>query len=287
MGPASRAARALPQRLGGPVPLCLPAAAVAQPVRGSGAAAANERRPRAPEEARRGPEAPLGAAAGRSAMSPVRAVLALVAALAAPAAAYFVSIDAHAEECFLERVPSGTKMGLIFEVAEGGFLDIDVEVRRRRRGPTLGSGAVPGPGPRAAAPLCARPLGSERRHRRERGARSEAEAARGLGMVRAEPEPPAGLGAVPPRCGGSVRRQRSGLSVGGSGGPRYPCGVPPGSAAPGSGCSPFPWDFRPHRARCSLGTGNCVAGGAAGVAVWNRVLPLEEQRASPWIGGVV
>uniref|UniRef100_A0A8C9N6A8 Transmembrane p24 trafficking protein 2 n=1 Tax=Serinus canaria TaxID=9135 RepID=A0A8C9N6A8_SERCA len=49
-------ARALPQRLGGPAALCLPAAAVAQPVRGSGAAAANERRPRAPEEARRGPE---------------------------------------------------------------------------------------------------------------------------------------------------------------------------------------------------------------------------------------
>lgn len=87
---------------------------------------------------------PLG-----SAMSPVRAVLALLAALAAPAAAYFVSIDAHAEECFLERVPSGTKMGLIFEVAEGGFLDIDVEVRRDRLtlGPALRGGPCPGTGP--------------------------------------------------------------------------------------------------------------------------------------------
>lgn len=46
------------------------------------------------------------------------------------ASGYFVSIDAHAEECFYERVNSGTKMSLMFEVAEGGFLDIDVEVRR-------------------------------------------------------------------------------------------------------------------------------------------------------------
>ena len=42
---------------------------------------------------------------------------------------YFMSIDAHGEECFHDRVTSGTKMGLIFEVAEGGFLDIDVKVR--------------------------------------------------------------------------------------------------------------------------------------------------------------
>lgn len=42
--------------------------------------------------------------------------------------AYFVTIDAHSEECFFDNVKAGTKMGLIFEVAEGGFLDIDVKI---------------------------------------------------------------------------------------------------------------------------------------------------------------
>ena len=42
--------------------------------------------------------------------------------------AYFITVDAHAEECFSEKVTTGTKLGLTFEVAEGGFLDIDVEV---------------------------------------------------------------------------------------------------------------------------------------------------------------
>ena len=41
---------------------------------------------------------------------------------------YFMNIDAHAEECFFDKVTSGTKMSLMFEVAEGGFLDIDVKV---------------------------------------------------------------------------------------------------------------------------------------------------------------
>lgn len=41
---------------------------------------------------------------------------------------YFVTVDAHAEECFFDKVKSGTKMGLMFEVAEGGFLDIDVRI---------------------------------------------------------------------------------------------------------------------------------------------------------------
>lgn len=41
---------------------------------------------------------------------------------------YFIVVDAHSEECFHDRVVKGTKMGLTFEVAEGGFLDIDVKV---------------------------------------------------------------------------------------------------------------------------------------------------------------
>ncbi|XP_046872698.1 transmembrane emp24 domain-containing protein 2-like isoform X2 [Hypomesus transpacificus] len=55
-------------------------------------------------------------------------IMVLLAMLSVKASGYFVNIDAHAEECFFERVNSGTKMGLMFEVAEGGFLDIDVEI---------------------------------------------------------------------------------------------------------------------------------------------------------------
>ena len=43
--------------------------------------------------------------------------------------AYFLVIDAHAEDCFFDRVSSGTKLGLTFEVVDGGFLDIDVMIK--------------------------------------------------------------------------------------------------------------------------------------------------------------
>ena len=42
---------------------------------------------------------------------------------------YFITVEAHEEQCFYDKVTSGTKMGLLFEVAEGGFRDIDVTVR--------------------------------------------------------------------------------------------------------------------------------------------------------------
>lgn len=41
---------------------------------------------------------------------------------------YFITIDAHAEECYFDRAVAGTKLGLMFEVVEGGFLDIDVKI---------------------------------------------------------------------------------------------------------------------------------------------------------------
>jgi len=44
------------------------------------------------------------------------------------ASCYYIIADAHAEECFFDRVQSGTKMSLTFEVTEGGFLDIDVKI---------------------------------------------------------------------------------------------------------------------------------------------------------------
>ncbi|XP_059613364.1 transmembrane emp24 domain-containing protein 2 [Phlebotomus argentipes] len=55
-------------------------------------------------------------------------VACILSCIAAPANAYFVTVDAHSEECFFDRVEAGTKMGLIFETVEGGFLDIDVRI---------------------------------------------------------------------------------------------------------------------------------------------------------------
>lgn len=55
-------------------------------------------------------------------------IVGLITILPSPLLGFYIAIDAHAEECFFERVTTGTKMGLMFEVVEGGFLDIDVKI---------------------------------------------------------------------------------------------------------------------------------------------------------------
>jgi len=55
-------------------------------------------------------------------------VLVFLIYLVTPSFAYFITVDAHAEECFFDKVEAGTKMSLTFEIAEGGFLDIDVRI---------------------------------------------------------------------------------------------------------------------------------------------------------------
>ena len=55
-------------------------------------------------------------------------VFVLIIQMIKPLKAYYLTIDAHAEECFFDRVTTGTKMGLTFEVIDGGFYDIDVKI---------------------------------------------------------------------------------------------------------------------------------------------------------------
>ena len=54
--------------------------------------------------------------------------LLLVCLLVNQSQQFFISIDAHAEDCYFDRATSGTKFDLMFEVVEGGFLDIDVKI---------------------------------------------------------------------------------------------------------------------------------------------------------------
>lgn len=42
--------------------------------------------------------------------------------------AYFVTVEPDSSECFFDRVKTATKVGLTFEVIEGGFMDIDVQI---------------------------------------------------------------------------------------------------------------------------------------------------------------
>lgn len=61
-------------------------------------------------------------------MKSVLVFLVCLSVLVGQSTQFFVTIDAHSEECFFDRAVSGTKLGLMFEVVEGGFLDIDVKI---------------------------------------------------------------------------------------------------------------------------------------------------------------
>ena len=55
-------------------------------------------------------------------------IVVLILCLVSPCVSFIVTVEPHEEECFFDRVSQGTKMTLMFEVIEGGFLDIDVKV---------------------------------------------------------------------------------------------------------------------------------------------------------------
>lgn len=61
-------------------------------------------------------------------MKPTYVIFILISFLFKKSCEYFITVDAHSEECFFDRALAGTKLGLMFEVVEGGFLDIDVKI---------------------------------------------------------------------------------------------------------------------------------------------------------------
>lgn len=44
------------------------------------------------------------------------------------ASAFTFGVDATREECFYEDVPVNTRVSVMFQVIQGGFLDVDVQV---------------------------------------------------------------------------------------------------------------------------------------------------------------
>lgn len=62
----------------------------------------------------------------------MRRLLAALLCLGAAAHAWIIQIDADTEECFHNTLKQGTKVAVFFQVASGGFLDIDVKARGLR-----------------------------------------------------------------------------------------------------------------------------------------------------------
>uniref|UniRef100_A0A0K0DXG2 GOLD domain-containing protein n=1 Tax=Strongyloides stercoralis TaxID=6248 RepID=A0A0K0DXG2_STRER len=45
-----------------------------------------------------------------------------------PISGYYLQLDSHEEQCFFEKLREKSHIGIIFEVANGGFLDIDYKI---------------------------------------------------------------------------------------------------------------------------------------------------------------
>ncbi|CDS38354.1 transmembrane emp24 domain containing protein [Echinococcus multilocularis] len=58
----------------------------------------------------------------------LRLVVVVLSFLSCSSYAYFVTIDANAEQCFFDRAKPGDRLTLFFEVSEGGFYDINVKL---------------------------------------------------------------------------------------------------------------------------------------------------------------
>ena len=46
------------------------------------------------------------------------AILLIISTIIGKSTQYFITVDAHSEECFFDRVLAGARLGLIFEVIE-------------------------------------------------------------------------------------------------------------------------------------------------------------------------
>eukprot|EP00123_Amoebidium_parasiticum_P022122 comp8039_c1_seq1/m.3543 comp8039_c1_seq1/g.3543 ORF comp8039_c1_seq1/g.3543 comp8039_c1_seq1/m.3543 type:complete len:200 (-) comp8039_c1_seq1:77-676(-) len=59
----------------------------------------------------------------------MRALSLLLCAAGAHAISHMVTVDANDELCFFEELHAGQPLGVTYQVTEGGFLDIDVQIK--------------------------------------------------------------------------------------------------------------------------------------------------------------
>lgn len=59
-------------------------------------------------------------------------VVALICVCPQSSWSFFTTIEPYEEQCYHENVKKGQVWGFLYEVSEGGFLDIDAQVRDRQ-----------------------------------------------------------------------------------------------------------------------------------------------------------